>query len=134
MSIDFIVKFRLQRIENFYRSPQGRFRTDTREVAQDASAANSENYLLCEKGCAYLEKMWHAQPCDETNFTLAFEGYQTSQGWVGEAVPSGFDVARKPVIESGIASHRHDQVIPAEEFAQRRLTCECSSGLEMPRD
>ena len=72
------------------------------------------------KVCACAkESSWHAQFPRETAFTSALEGDETSQSWIREAVLSGFNMPRKPVIERRVFGNRHDQVIPTIEPLER---------------
>jgi hypothetical protein len=66
--------------------------------------------------------------------TSALEGHKTAKSWIREAVFSGFNVTRKPVIESRVSGNRHDQVIPAVELSQRQLIFKRLSGAEKLRD
>jgi hypothetical protein len=56
-----------------------------------------------------------------TAFGSGFEGNKAPESRVREAVPSGFDVTRQPVLESRISCDRDDKVVPAIELIQRQL-------------
>jgi hypothetical protein len=65
-----------------------------------------------------------------TDFPSALEVHKTAKSWIREAVPSGFNVTRKPVIERRVFGDRHDQVIPAIELFQRQLIFKALTRLE----
>src|ERR1700733_1389258 len=65
-----------------------------------------------------------------TDFPSALEVHKTAKRRIREAVPPGFNVTRKPVIERRVFGSRHDQVIPAIELFQRQLILKALTRLE----
>jgi hypothetical protein len=53
-----------------------------------------------------------------TCFGSALEGNKAAESRIREAVLSGFDVTRKPVLKSRVSGNRDDEVVPAMELIQ----------------
>src|ERR1700720_1541817 len=60
----------------------------------------------------------------------ALAGDETSKSRIRDAVPSGFNVTCKPIIEGRVSRDRYDQVVPAAELFYFRLHFKSMPGLE----
>jgi len=53
-----------------------------------------------------------------TGFKSALEGNKAAESWIREAIPSGFDVTRKPILEGRVSGNGDYEIVPAMEFLQ----------------
>ena len=57
-----------------------------------------------------------------------------SEGWIRDALLSGFNVTCKSICESRVSGNRDDQVVPAGGLIQGQLAFGLLLGLEKPLD